>query len=441
MREGLILTTQDQQRIEVLARWVAGAVTPAEAAALLGRSERTAWRLRARFLAEGVPGLVHGNRGRPSPRRLPAVTTERIVALARERYAGANDCHLAELLAAEEGIAIGRSTLRRLLRDAGLPSPRHRRAPRYRSRRERMAQEGLLVQLDGSPHDWLEGRGPRLTLLGAIDDATGLVVAATFRDHEDGAGYLELLSAMCTCHGIPAAVYRDHSGIFAPNLPEGRPRDDATQVGRAFTELGIVSIAASSPQAKGRIEGLWGTLQDRLVIALRLAGACDRESANGVLAGFLPGFNARFGVPAALEPPAWRPIPPGLDLGRVCAFRYRRMVGNDNTVRLEGAVLQLPAVAGGRSLAGRRVELELRLDGQLLVRLEGRTLLAVPAPPDPARLRDIRFTAPRGPAPAQAPGRPGYPPPVTHPWRRPGPKAPSRLTGSLSRRADRVGEQ
>ena len=433
MREGLTLTMQDQQRIEVLARWVAGAVTPAEAAALLGRSERTAWRLRARFLAEGVAGLVHGNRGRPSPRRVPAGTAERIVALVRERYRGANDCHLAELLATEEGIVVGRSTLRRLLREAGIPSPRRRRAPRYRSRRARMAQAGLLVQLDGSPHDWLEDRGPRLTLLGAIDDATGLVVAAVFRDHEDGAGYLELLAALCARHGIPAAVYRDHSGIFASNPPERRSREDATQVGRAFAELGIVSIAASSPQAKGRIERLWETLQDRLVIALRLAGACDRERANAVLAGFLPAFNARFGVPAALEPPAWRPVPPTLDLARVCAFRYRRVVGNDNTVRLEGAVLQLPPALRGRSLAGRRVELELRLDGRLLVVLEGHTLLAVPAPPDPARLRDIRFAAPHGPAPVRAPDRPGYPPPATHPWRRPGPKAPSRLTESLSR--------
>lgn len=435
MRERLIVTTKDQQRIETLSHWLSGALTVAEAAALLGRSERTAWRLRAAFRAGGVDRLVHGNRGRASPRRLPAATRARIIELARTRYRGVNDSHLAELLAADEGIVIGRSSLRRLLRAAGLASPRKRRPPRYRSRRERMAQAGLLVQLDGSPHPWLEDRGPRLTLVGGIDDATGIVVAATFREHEDGAGYLQLLAEMCRTHGIPAAVYRDRSGIFAPTRPGGPLGDAGAQVGRAFAELGITSIAARSPQAKGRIERLWGTFQDRLVSELRLAGAADRASANRVLAEFLPRFNGRFAVAPAVASPAWRPVPADLGLERVCAFRYRRVVGNDNTVRVEGAVLQLPPARGGRGLAGRRVEVQLRLDGQLLVQVDGRTLLAVSAPPDPARLRGVKVLASGGPVPAAGPERPGYLPRPDHPWNRPGPKAPSRqrLTESLSK--------
>lgn len=160
---------------------------------------------------------------------------------------------------------------------------------------------------------------------------------------------------------------------------------------------------------------------------LRIAGASDLAGANELLAWFVARHNRRFAVPAAAEPPAWRPVPADLDLGRVCALRWRRMVGNDDTVRLEGAVLQLPGVRG-RALAGRRVEVQLRLDGRLLVVHEGRALLAVRAPLDPARLREVRVLATDGPVPAGTPERPGYPPPAGHPWRRPGPKAPSRAT-------------
>ena len=142
--------------------------------------------------------------------------------LARTTYCGYNDSHLAEALAEDEGISIARSSLRRLLRAEGLPSPRKRRPPRNRSRRERMAQAGLLVQVDGSRHDWLEGRGPWLTLVGGIDDATGIVVGATFRDAEDGVGYLTVLRDMARRYGLPAAIYRDGSTIFAPNAPARR---------------------------------------------------------------------------------------------------------------------------------------------------------------------------------------------------------------------------
>lgn len=437
MRERLTLDPRDQQRIDVVTRWIAGTLTSAEATSVLGCSERNAWRLRRRLLELGADGLVHGNRGRPSARRIDPETRATILALAGHggRYRGINDCHLTELLAEEEGIVIGRSTLRRLLRSCGQASPRHRRPPRYRSRRERMAQAGLLVQIDGSPHDWLEDRGPRLTLVGGIDDATGAIVGAVFRENEDGAGYMEILRQMCSRHGVPASVYHDHSGIFSPTA-SASARDDATQVGRAFAELGIGSIAASSPQAKGRVERLWGTCQDRLVTVLRLAGATDIESANAVLSRFISDHNRRFSVPSAIAEPAWRPKPVRSELDRICAFRWRRSIGNDNTVRLDGAVLQLPKAQGGRGLAGRKVEVQLRLDGRLLVELDGRTLLAVNAPPDPKRLREIRVLAPSGPAPA--PGgaeRPGYVPPRDHPWLRPYRTMPDRrrLTESLSR--------
>ena len=313
---------------------------------------------------------------------------------------------------------LGHGPLRRLLREAGIASPRQRRPRRYRSRRERMAQAGLLVQVDGSRHDWLEGRGPALTLVGGIDDATGVVVGAVFRDAEDGVGYLTFLAAMARTYGLPAALYRDGSSVFAPTSRGSAAREEATQVARALAELGIASIRAGSPQAKGRIERAWGTFQDRLVSELRRAGAADRASANAVLRAFLPRFNRRFAVPAASDVPAWRPVPAGIDLARVCAFRWRRAVGSDACVRLNGAVLQLPPGPGGRSLAGRRVELELRLDGRLLVIADGKLLAAVPAPPEPARLRSIRALVPGGPPVEPASRNVGYAPAPTHPWRR-----------------------
>jgi transposase len=435
MRESVTLNAKEQQRSEVVGRWLAGILTTSEAVALLGCSERMAWRLRAAILREGAAGLVHRNRGRPSGRRLPDAVADQIVELATTTYRGFNDTHLAEMLAEEEGIAIGRSSLRRLLRARGIASPRRRRAPRYRSRRERMAQEGLMIQVDGSRHDWLEGRGPWLTLVGGIDDATSKVVGAVFREAEDGVGYLTVLRDTARRFGLPASIYRDGSSVFAPSHGSPGERDEATQVGRALAELGITSIRAGSPQAKGRIERAWGTFQDRLVSELRRRGVSDIAGANAVLADFVPRFNDRFAVPAASPVPAWRPVPAGLDLGRVLAFRWRRAVGSDSTVRLEGAALQLPPGVGGRSLAGRRVEVELRLDGRLLVLADGRLLSAVPAPPEPRRLREVRVLDPAAPPLEPTSRNVGYRPRPGHPWNRPGPKAPSRLalTESLNR--------
>ena len=435
MRESVTLNAKEQQRTEVVGRWLAGILTSGEAALLLGCSQRTAWRLRAAMLRAGAAGLAHGNRGRPSARRLPDAVADRIVELATTEYRGFNDSHLAEMLAEEDGIVISRASLRRLLRSRGIPSPRRRRARRYRSRRERMAQAGLMIQVDGSRHDWLEGRGPWLTLVGGIDDATGVIVGAVFREAEDGVGYLLVLRQMARRYGLPASIYRDGSSVFAPSGGSARERDEGTQVARALAELGITSILAGSAQAKGRIERAWGTFQDRLASELRRRGVTDLAGANEVLAAFVPRFNRRFAVPAASTVPAWRPLPPGLDLAHVLAFRWRRAVGSDSTVRLEGALLQLPAGAGGRSLAGRRVEVELRLDGRLLVLADGRLLAAVPAPPEPRRLREIQILDPKGPPVATGEERPGYRPRSDHPWNRPGPKAPSRLalTDSLSR--------
>lgn len=430
------MTGREQRRARILGRVTEQRLSIEEAAAELGLSVRHAWRLWASLRSDGPAGLVHGNRGRPSPRRLDAGVRSEILALARERYRDVNDSHLRELLRESHGITVGRETLRTLRRAEGLASPRRRRAPRHRSRRERMPAAGMLVQLDGSRHDWLEGRGPWLTLLGAVDDATGTLLAATFRDHEDAAGYLELLRDVVTRHGIPDAVYRDRHGVFEPTLaPRDADPDEPTrrlsQVGRALVELDVASIAAASPQAKGRIERLWGTLQDRLVVALRLAGVGDRDTANAALARFLPAFNARFGVPPLEADGRWRPVPSALDLDRVLAFKYRRKVARDGTITLGGRTLQLRGRTA-TTLSGHRVEVHVRLDGSL-VAFDGPTVLATtPAPPSPGQLRAARDTRTDPgiiPEPASLP----WTPPRHHPWNRVGyvARRERRLTDSL----------
>lgn len=327
MRETLTLTTQEQTRLLVLNRVLTGQLTAAQAAELLQLSVRLVRRIIAAYRKEGAAALSHGNRGRRPAHALAPALRAQVAELARTRYAGCNDQHLAELLAEREGLSLSRSTVRRIRQAAGLSSTRTRRSPAHRRRRARQPQEGLLLQLDASPHAWLETRGPRFTLVAAIDDATGQVPSAHFRQQEDAHGYFQLLEQMVTTVGVPVAVYHDRHGIFLRSSREPETlaeqlagRRALTQFGRLLAELGITSIAAHSPQAKGRVERLFGTFQDRLVSDLRLADARTLAEANRGLATFLPRFNARFAVPAAEPGRAYRPLPEGVDRQTLFCF-------------------------------------------------------------------------------------------------------------------------
>jgi transposase len=434
-RETIRLDSKAQQRLYVLTHVLAGEVTVAQASAVLRLSPRQVDRLARRFRDEGAAALVHGNHGRAPANRTDPVIRARLVELALTEFAGFNPVHLAETLA-EEGhveLAVSPRTIRRILADAGHALPRTRRSSRHRSRRERMPRAGMLLQVDGSRHDWLEGRGPMLTLIGAIDDATGIVTAATFRAAEDAAGYLEVFRRTVVRHGRPLAVYSDQHPIFIkdPNRPptlaeQLAGRRGFTQVGRALDEAGIGWIGASSPQAKGRVERLWGTKQDRLTSELRRAGAATIEEANVVLARYLPRHNRRFAVAPADPEPAWRPWPDELDLDAVFGFCYPRRVANDATLAWAGMSLALPRRPDGRSWAGRTVALEERLDGSLWVGADGQHHRLVEAPAlapvlrarKLERIRDLQPTPqPPGaadvmPSAASTAARP------THPWRR-----------------------
>jgi hypothetical protein len=372
--------------------------------------------------------------------RIPEATRAQLVELARIRYAGVNHAHLVELLAEREGIVVAERTLRRILGEAGLAPARTRRPPRHRTRRDRMTREGLLLQVDGSRHDWLEGRGPWLTLVGGIDDATSRVTGATFRLAEDAAGYFTIFAQTAHRHGLPGAVYSDRHGIFvheparAPTITEQLTgKRTFTQVGRALADLEVGWIGARSPQAKRRVERLWGTLQSRLVSELRLEGATTIDDANAILAAYLPRHDRRFGVPAADPAPAWRALPTGVSAESVFCFWYPRRVANDATLAWGGARLALPRRRDGRSWAGRSVVVEERLDGSLWVSHAGEHHRLAETPPDPAvlRSRDLSTWArdkpdlpvdPVSPTPRDRldrarPGGPGRPAP-DHPWRR-----------------------
>jgi transposase len=431
LRETITLTKKEQQRAHVLSRLQAGTLTAQTTAELLSLSLRHVRRLLAEVRTQGIAALAHGNRGRPSPRRFSEPVRTHVLALARTRYAGVNDHHLTELLADREGLRLSRRTVQRLLRAAGIGSPRSRRPPRHRRRRERMPQAGSLIQMDGSHHPWLEDRGPHLVLHAAIDDATGKVLGGVFRLQEETHGYFLLLRQLIRRYGLPTAAYTDRHGIFHrdPRIPltlveqlEGRPA--STQVGRALHELGIRWIPARSPEAKGRIERLFGTFQDRLVVELRLAQAATLTHAQRILDRFLPRYNARFTHAPAHPDPAWRSAPP--DLERICCFKYQRTVQHDNTVQLDGRFVQLRPSRERSSYAGLRVDVHAHLEGRLTVSYRGQQLASKLLPsrhqashrlhnrfPDGTPALDTLLPANGGPSTRERPS-----PPPDHPWRR-----------------------
>lgn len=371
MEKELLLTMKERARIEVVEHWMAEKIDLDEAARVLGRSPRTLYRMKAALLSRGLEGLIHGNRSRASPKRIPEKIRKAILGLATSTYADVNDTHFQELLADREGIRLGRETLRRLLREHGLAPKRKRKRPRYRSRRERKSSLGLMLQIDGSRHDWLEGRGPYLTLIGAIDDATNKRWAL-FAPSECIWAYMDLMHHIAKKDGLPHAVYSDKHTIFVsprePTLVEQlKGIEPLTQFGRAMHELGVRIIPANSPQAKGRVERMWGSFQDRLVVELRLAKARNLKQANQVLQDFLVRYNQRFYVAPKDFNNLFRKAPAATGLDRILCLKESRIVNNDHTVSFGGLVLQIPPSKYFHSIAKKKVNVLQLRDGSILI--------------------------------------------------------------------------
>lgn len=375
-----------------------GKITNSEGAKALSLSVRQFQRIKSRWKKGGSSSLPHRSRGQPSGRGLTRKIRDRIVHLILTIYVGLNDCHLTEKLRERERIVVSRESVRRIRLSLSLPAQRRRRSPKHRSRRLREGRRGALVQIDGSSHDWLEGRGPNMCLHGAVDDATGDILGLHFELTEDMHGYTTLFRQIFTNHGLPVAMYGDRTGILVRNdthwtiEEELRGYRGPTHVGRMLDELGIGYIEAHSPQAKGRVENRWGTLQDRLVQEMRLLGISDIEAANAFLPEFIRDFNKRFARKPRESVSAWRSTPKNLHM--ILSCRYLRTVANDNTVTLgpskerraqgepwlDRRWIQIPAGPRRRSYAGCQVEIRELLDGRLVANYHGVPIAIQQAP-------------------------------------------------------------
>jgi transposase len=404
--ETVTMSRKEARRPGLVQLAMAGKITTAAGARSLEMSLRQFRRLKARYRAEGVRGLVHRRRGQPSGQGLAVEVRDRVVELVQTTYHDFNDCHCTEKLREVEGLPVSRSTVRRLRRARGLPPKRRRRPPQHRARRPRRARVGALVLVDGSQFDWL-GTGTPLVLLGAIDDATSTVLALHFRPAEDLHGYLTLLGRLAARAGLPVTLYGDRLGVFVRNddhwslEEELQGAQHPTHFGHVLRDLGIGYIAAHSPEAKGRIERLWETLQDRLVAELRLHGIHTVEVAEAFLPTYLADHNRHLAQPPAETTPVWQRPP--RDLAERLSCRYTRRVARDNTVRLGPRWVQIPRGPHGRSYAGCRVEVRECLDGRLLVDYQGSRLATAPAPAPAFTLvpgRRQRLRASRSPSEA-----------------------------------------
>jgi transposase len=401
-----------------------------------GLSRSQFLRYKKRYRTQGPAGLLHAGRGRPSARRLSDEVRQRVLDLLEDTVS-LNDCHIQDLLRTQ-GVVLSADSVRRIRRARALPPKQRRRPRQYRQRRERKAQAGAMALIDGSPFRWLGNDQAECTLIGAMDDATGQIVALTFRDEEDLHGFTVVVRDMVKRYGVPWTIYGDRATILVRNdrywsIDEqlaGRQRP--SHFGLMLEALGVRYIAALSPQAKGRIERLWRTLQDRLPAELALHGCRTRESAERFLSGFVERYNQRFARPPRDTQAVWRKAP--RDLDRLLGCRYPRVVRLDNTVTLAGETLQVPPGPHHRSYAQCRVEVRELLDGRRLVFHQHQLLVEYPAPSGDFRLAPRTSAHPRfdGPQPQAVPrtpkpqrlavGSPAYlasiKPKADHPFRR-----------------------
>jgi hypothetical protein len=372
---GLIaMSERDLQRIEILSKVVAGRMTMVTAAHVLDLSERQVRRLLERIRNDGAASIRHKAIGRPSNNRINDGVRDYAVTLVGERYADFGPTLAAEKLAERDGLRVSRETLRSWMVDAGLWLSRKQRRTFHQPRLRREAY-GELVQIDGSEHRWFEDRGAPCSLLVFVDDATGKLMQLRFVRSESAFTYFEALALYLTRHGAPVAFYSDKHSVFRVAKKDARGGQGMTQFGRALSELNIEILCANSSQAKGRVERMNRTLQDRLVKELRLAGIDTMEAGNAFLPGFMEDYNKRFAIVPARPEDLHRPLNLAPDrLTEILCKREQRYVGAQLTFSFERQRIMLQETEVTRGLVGRYVETYAYADGRLDVRWKGHSL-------------------------------------------------------------------
>jgi transposase len=404
----LMMKPYEIKRLHLIHQVLERKISQQQAAEIAGLSSRQLRRLMKRIRHEGDRGILHRQRGRPSNRRIAEGVKQKVLSLYQQHYGDFGPTLASEKLRERHRVTVHAETLRLWLRQAQLPY-RRRKARPHRQWRPRRSCFGTMVQMDGSEHDWLEGRGPKLVLMGVIDDATN-TVEARFYDHEGTLPALESFRRWVQRYGIPASVYLDkHTTYRSPRQPsleeqlQGLERSQS-QFQRAMSELGVEVIHAHSPAAKGRIERLFGTFQDRLIKEMRLAQVTSLAAANRFLEHYLPLYNQRFRVEPAQATDLHRRLPRQLDLDGVLCIKMQRRLNADSTVVHQGKIYLVE-----QRLQAQSVTVEQRLDGSLHLRHRGRSLGYRELP---ARPRKAQAPA----TPIQAKPR-SYRPAMDHPWR------------------------
>src|SRR5271166_1213716 len=375
------MSKKEFDRLEVLLGVQSGRLRVADACALLGLKRRQVFRLLAGLKHGGAASLISKRRGRPSNSRLPEAYRDLALSLVRERYADFGPTLAAEKLAEVHGCTISRETLRGWMIAAGLWIDRRHRLPSPHQPRRRRDCFGELVQIDGSEHAWFEDRAAQCTLLAFVDDATSRLMHLRFVASESAFDYFRATRSYLETYGKPIAFYSDKHSIFRVNAKDAAGGDGATQFGRALRELNIDILCANSPlpsqgqaPAKGRVERAFGTLQDRLVKELRLAGISTIAAANAWLPAFIATHNARFGREPANAKDLHRKLTPADDLDEILAWREERTVTRNLTLHYDRMMLMLDPTPLARGLAGKKVAVVNYPDGRFAIRFNGTVL-------------------------------------------------------------------
>jgi transposase len=397
----LAMSGGERDRAFLVRQAIEGRLSQREASERVGIGVRQFKRLVRNWRAEGDAGLVSRQRGRPSHRRLPDALRMRISGLLREKYADFGATLAAEKLAELDQIKVSAETVRRLQIDLALWRPKKRRAKRVFQLRQRRPRFGELIQIDGSPHDWFEGRGPRCTLIVFIDDATSRLTALHFAPVESGKAYLAALREQVLAHGRPLAFYSDRHGIFRVNAKNAQSGDGKTEFGRVVDRLGISLINALTPQAKGRVERANQTLQDRLIKEMRLSNINSMAEAKAFLPGFMIRYNERFAVPPTDATPAHRPWTKAADdLDLALASQEERVLSKSLTFSYGGTKYCVKTQGPGTSMRGGKVMVHRFADERLRFSYKERVLTctaygtyAMPDPAEDEKTLDVRIEA------------------------------------------------